>query len=331
MPRETKQKGKLIYIAEALYRYTDENHCMSSQDIIDYLAEREIFVERKTVFSDITTLKDCGLDIGISRRKDSSGYYLISRDFELPELKLMTEAVLSSRYITTKKSKQLIDKLANLASPSDRASLKREVFVSGRVKTENESIYYIVDELHTAMSENCEITFRYLTWSPDKTLVPRHNGKIYRVSPWALTVKDENYYLVAYDDEVDEIRHYRVDKMSQIEPVPKSKRKGKEQFTSFDIGEYAGSSFGMFRGESRVVSLAFPEIKIGIILDRFGTKINTRTLPDGRISARVSVLVSPQFFGWIAGLGPEIEIRGPEDVRKEYADYLKSLLAAYET
>ncbi|MCR5503391.1 MAG: hypothetical protein K6F53_10310 [Lachnospiraceae bacterium] len=119
MPREAKQKGKLIHIAEALYRNTDEKHCMSAQDLIDYLAEREIFVERKTIFHDIATLKDCGMDIGVSRAKGNSGYYLLSREFELPELKLMTEAILSSSYLTEQKSKELIAQLEELASPSE--------------------------------------------------------------------------------------------------------------------------------------------------------------------------------------------------------------------
>ncbi|MCR5502868.1 MAG: WYL domain-containing protein, partial [Lachnospiraceae bacterium] len=205
----------------------------------------------------------------------------------------------------------------------------REVLVSGRVKTENESIHYNVDKLHSAMAGNSEITFLYLDWTVDRKLVPRHDGKRYRVSPWALTVKDDNYYLVAFDDENGDIRHYRVDKLKDIEPVEKSARKGIEEFRSFDIGEYASKSFGMFAGDPETITLVIRKEKIGILYDRFGRDINTRPLSDGRISARVPVLVSQQFFGWLSGIGPDIEITMPKDIRERYRDYLKSILEGY--
>ena len=329
MPKEAKQKIKLLYLMEVLLRETDDGKCLSAQDLIDYLAEKDIFVERKTIFSDIATLKDFGLDIGVRKSKELTGYYVASRDFELPELKIIVEAILSSRYISGKKSKDLIEKLSSLVGPTERKELQREVFVSGRVKTENESIYYNVDILHKAMMDNNEITFKYLEWTKDKELVPRRNGKTYRVSPWALTVKDENYYLIAYDDEHGEIRHYRVDKMKEIHAVLRSKRLGREEFNSFDVGEYTTKNFGMFRGEPDIVSISLPEDKIGIMFDRFGKDIDVRPLKKGYLSCRVPVMVSNQFFGWLSGLGSEFEILMPKDIRTQYIEFLKSLITVY--
>ena len=235
MANQSKQKIKLLYLMEVLLSKTDDKVRLSTQDLIDYLKDRDIEVERKTIFADIATLKEFGLDIEVSKTKENGGYYVASRDFELPEIKLITEAILSSRFISVKKSKSLISKLETLVGPSERKELAREVFVQGRVKTDNESIYYNVDILHEAMLNNQEISFSYLNWTKNKELLPRKGGKIYRVSPWALTIKDEYYYLIAYDDKAEMIKHYRVDKMKDIKSINRSKRLGNEYFKGYDV------------------------------------------------------------------------------------------------
>ncbi|MCQ2080184.1 MAG: WYL domain-containing protein [Lachnospiraceae bacterium] len=330
MPAPAKQKIKLLYLLKVLLENTDENHCMNTQDLIVYLEENDIFVERKTIFSDIATLKEFGIDVCVSKSKENGGYYIASRDFELAELKIIVEAILSSRYISAKKSKSLIEKLESLVGPSERKELQREVFVQGRVKTDNESIFYNVDMLHSAMMNNNEITFSYLDWNKNKELVPRKGGKLYRVSPWALTVKDEYYYLIAFDANANIIKHYRVDKMKDIHAVNRSKRSGHEAFDVYDVGEYTNQNFGMFSGDADVVSLVIKEDKIGIIFDRFGKDIDIRPVKKDYISCRVPVLVSKQFFGWLAGLGDEIEITSPKSVKEEYINYLKNLIKSYE-
>ena len=329
MANQSKQKIKLLYLMEVLLSMTDENNRLTTQDLIDYLAEKDIEVERKTIFADIATLKEFGLDIDVSKSKDNGGYCVLSRDFELAQIKLITEAILSSRFISVKKSKDLIEKLSTLVGPSERKELKREVFVQGRVKTENESIYYNVDAIHNAMLGNNEITFSYLDWNAQKELVPRRNGKVYRVSPWALTIKDENYYLIAYDDKAQVIKHYRVDKIKDIKAVNRSTRLGKELFLEYNVGAYTNQNFGMFSGEEDTVTLIVPAEKVGIVLDRFGKDIDVRVLEDGRVSCRVSVLISQQFFGWITGIGKDIEIGSPKYVREEYQEYLQELLELY--
>jgi len=330
MANQSKQKIKLLYLMEVLLSKTDEKVRLTTQDLIDYLASKDIEVERKTIFADIATLKEFGLDIEVSKTKENGGYYVASRDFELPEIKLITEAILSSRFISVKKSKSLINKLETLVGPSERKELSREVFVQGRVKTDNESIYYNVDMLHEAMHNNLEITFSYLNWNSDKELVPRKGGKLYRVSPWALTIKDEYYYLIAYDDKAEKIKHYRVDKMKDIKAVNRSKRLGLDFFKDYDVGTYTNQIFGMFSGQEDTVSIKIQREKVGIILDRFGKNIDIRPLDDEYVSCRVNVSVSKQFFGWIAGLGREVEILSPKDVRTEYIGFLKEIIEQYQ-
>ena len=195
---------------------------------------------------------------------------------------------------------------------------------------ENESIYYNVDRIHHAIQENVSITFTYLEWNIKKELQPRRKGKAYRVSPWALTWQDENYYLIAYDDIEEKIKHFRVDKMNRITELTDEKRKGMEAFKEFDIAEYTNRTFGMFGGEPATVTLRLPAHMVGIVIDRFGRDTDIRMLDEETISARVKAAVSGQFFGWVTGLGDGIELLGPDSVRAEYKKYLQNLIQKYE-
>ena len=214
MAKSSGQKLKLLYLIKMLRENTDENHPMSTPDIIKYLENQGIHAERKSIYNDMECLADFGYDVVQVQSRLGGGYYLGSREFELPELKLLVDAVQSSRFITTKKSRELIRKLEQIAGKNDAGKLQRQVYVAGRIKTENESIYYNIDAIHRAIQENRQITFVYLDWNLQKELVPRPGGDKC-VSPWALIWRDENYYLAAYDSEDRVIKHYRVDKMGQ--------------------------------------------------------------------------------------------------------------------
>ena len=216
MSKGSNQKLKMLYLLKILSEKTDESHCLSAQELIGELQKYEVSAERKSIYNDIECLTDFGYDIVNKKAKTGGGYYLASREFELPELKLLVDAVQSSRFITQKKSRELIHKIETLAGPYEAKQLQRQVFVASRIKTENESIYYNVDHIHNAIQDNVPISFIYMEWNAKKEFVPRHNGKEYRVSPWALTWKEENYYLVAFDDEEEKIKHFRVDKMNRI-------------------------------------------------------------------------------------------------------------------
>lgn len=330
MAKGSNQKLKMLYLLKILSEKTDESHCLSAQELIGELQKYEVSAERKSIYNDIECLTDFGYDIVNKKAKTGGGYYLASREFELPELKLLVDAVQSSRFITQKKSRELIHKIETLAGPYEAKKLQRQVFVASRIKTENESIYYNVDHIHNAIQDNVPISFIYMEWNAKKEFVPRHNGKEYRVSPWALTWKEENYYLVAFDDEEEKIKHFRVDKMNRIRELEGQVRKGSEEFRKFDIAEYTNQSFGMFGGETQRVTLQLSDTLSGVLFDRFGKEIDVRKISEDEISARISVCVSPQFFGWLTGLGSRIKITAPADVTRQYQEFLHEILERYD-
>lgn len=329
MPKSANQKLKLLYLLKILTEKTDEEHCLSAQELIAELSAYDIKAERKSIYDDIECLNFFGYDIVNVKARTGGGYYMASREFELPELKLLVDAVQASRFITRKKSGELISKIEKLAGPYEGKQLQRQVFVAGRVKTENESIYYNVDRIHKAIQENSPITFVYLEWNRKKELQPRRSGKEYRISPWALTWQDENYYLIAYDEDAEMIKHFRVDKMNHICQLEEEKRKGMEEFSRMDLGEYTSRIFGMFGGDEQMVTLKLPEHMIGIILDRFGKDVNVRSREEGFVSVRIKAAVSSQFYGWLTGLGKDVTIMSPETVKKGYTEFLLQILKSY--
>lgn len=330
MPKSTNQKLKLLYIIKILSEQTDEDHCMSAQMLIDELAKCDIKAERKSIYDDINQLIDFGYDIILVKSRVNGGYYLASRDFELAELKLLVEIVQSSKFITLKKSRELIGKIEKLASKSDAKQLQRQVYVANRIKTANESIYYIVDDIHRAIQNNEQISFQYLEWNLEKKLVPRKDGKRYQVSPWALTCKDDNYYLIAHDVEEDKIKHFRVDKMGSIKVLAGVKREGGILFERFDIADYANKTFSMYGGQNETVTLQFDNHLIGVVMDRFGKEASVRKKDEDSFLVRVTVAISGQFFGWLTGLGPGARIIAPADIVEQYQKYLKAVMKNYE-
>ncbi len=324
MAKSSGQKLKLLYIIKMLEENTDENHVMSTSEIIERLDAQGIHSERKSIYDDIEKLCDFGYDIIAVHSRLGGGYYMGSREFELPELKLLVDAVQSSRFITTKKSRELIKKLERKAGKHDAGKLQRQVYVAGRIKTENESIYYNIDNIHRAIQENLQITFTYMDWNQKKELVPRANGEK-RVSPWALIWREENYYLAAFDSEDQKIKHYRVDKMGQVQ-LFKEAREGVEQFSTIDITAYTNQTFGMFGGEEEIITLQFPNRLVGVVLDRFGKDIDLRPMDKETFRVRARVAVSGQFFGWLAGIGREAEIVAPAAVKEQYHEWLRELL-----
>lgn len=327
MAKSTNQKMKLLYLMRIFMELTDEEHPLSTAEIISKLSGYGISVERKSLYDDIECLRTFGLDI-ISRREKPSGYYLGSREFELAELKLLVDTVQSSKFITTKKSTQLIKKLENLTSHHEALQLQRQVYVNNRPKTMNESIYYNVDKLHTAIAANSKIIFKYFEWTVTKETQLKRNGENYKVSPWALIWDDENYYLIAYDDLSKEIRHYRVDKMLSIEPLCEA-RDGKELFSDFDAAQYEKKTFGMFGGEEKNVTLLCRNNIINVIIDRFGRDVLVHKADEEHFTAHIKVNISTQFFGWLTGLGTSAVISSPDFVKDEYNRYLNEILQNY--
>lgn len=327
MPKSEKQKLKLLYITQYLMEKTDENHIATTTELIDYLASNGITAERKSIYTDIELLIDYGLDI-VKVKGRPAGYQLVSRQFELAELKLLVDAVQASKFITSKKSRELIGKLETLCSKKEARQLHRQVVVTNRTKAVNENIYYNVDQIYSAIAGNVKIRFLYFEWNVKKEMQLRHDGAFYEVSPWLLTWDDDNYYLIAYDDESRMIKHYRVDKMLKLSLSDK-KRQGKEQFENFDIAAYSKKTFGMFAGEEKMVTLSCKTNLIGVIIDRFGNEVSLRENGEGFVLVRVKVAVSRQFFGWLTGLSDAVKIVGPKETAEEYRSYLEEILTNY--
>ena len=271
------------------------------------------------------------LGIEVEGEQDGKGYHyhVVSRPFELPELKLLVDAIQSSKFITEKKTNALIRKLEKQVSRYEAMKLQRQVFVSGRIKTMNESIYYTVDAIHNAISENRKICFQYFQWNVKKEMELRRDGAWYHISPWGLSWDDENYYLVGYDPDAGEIRHYRVDKMLHIR-MSDEPREGKEHFTKLDMADYAKKSFGMFGGKEQTVKLLVDNSLAGVIIDRFGKEVMMIPADQEHFTVNVTVMVSSVFLGWVFSLGERVKILGPEEVAEKMREEGERLLRQYQ-
>lgn len=314
---------------QILMEETDKNHILNALELCDILESRYgISSSRKTIYGDVERLKEYGIKIEQLKGKNQ-GYYIEQREFELPELKLLVDAVQSSNFITNKKSDKLIHKLERLTSKENAKQLQRQVYIYNRAKSENETIFNSVDLIHRAMQENRQIEFQYAEWTPRKELRLKRDGAKYTTSPWSLTWNGENYYLVSADIKGTVIRHYRVDKMQNIKLLDE-KRTGKEQFEGFDLAAFSKKTFGMYSGQDVKVTLLCDNYLAGVILDRFGKEPFIIPVNENQFKANVLVSVSPQFFGWVAGVGKGMEILGPQDVRNEYKKYLEEMLDKYK-
>lgn len=327
MSKGTNQKLKLLYLTKIFREQTDEEHMLTIAEIIEKLSAYDVSADRKTLYTDFEELRHFGLDIISQQIGRQHYYYLGAREFELPELKLLVDSVQSAKFITAQKSQKLIKKLEGLVSKYEATQLQRQVYITGRVKTMNESIYYNVDKLHAAPSADAQIQFQYYQWNVKKEMELRRGGKLYQVSPWGLMWDDEYYYLVAYDAETDKIKHYRVDKMLRIQ-ITDQKRAGKERYQSFNLPDYTKRIFGMFSGEETKVTLEADNSMAGVLIDRFGKDIMLIPQDGGRFRATVDVAISDQFLGWIVALGT-VKIVGPEAVVEKMQAKVSNLIADY--
>ena len=328
MAKKSKQKLKLIRVRDILLENTDNDHSITVAEILERLSEYGIEAERKSIYEDIEELRMYGMDIEISRGR-SGGYYVASREFELPELKVLVDAVQASKFITTAKSRELIKKLSAMTSRYERTKLSRQVHIYERVKSMNKSVYYTTDFIHTAISENRKIAFSYFKFNSKKEKIYRRDGRRYEVSPWLLIWNDENYYLAAYDPADGIIKHFRVDKMERVAIVDEP-REGEELFKESDISMYSTGVFDMFGGKTESVTLECAESMAGAIIDRFGSDV-TMT-PGGALDFRayVKVQISPRFFGWVMGFGDKMKIASPERAVNEFKDMLSGISDLYK-
>lgn len=330
MPKGTNQKFKFTYLMKIMLDKTDDENGITMPQIMKELEKYDVSAERKSIYNDFQDMTDkFGIDIIKEQVGRETYYHVGSRDFELAEVKLLIDAIQSSKFITQKKSRELINKIKGFVSENQAKQLQRQVYINDRVKTMNESVYYNVDDIHNAINQNRKIKFKYYKWDVTKKLVARHNGDWFLVSPWSLTWNDENYYLVAYDDIDRKIKHYRVDKMMHIS-VEEEPREGKEEFKNFDMAEYSKSTFGMYYGQKSNVKIRFANYMCGVFIDRFGKDITIRKVDDDNSEINVNVNVSPQFFGWIFGLGKDVKVVGPASVVDEMKEAARVFISNME-
>ncbi len=322
MPEKTSvQKLKMLYLYNIFMKYTDEEHSLTIAEIIEMLGDYGISAERKTLYNDIQLLKEFGLDIIMNNGKQYS-YYLASRDFELPELKLLADAVASSRFLTDKKSRELLRKIESLASVHEGNQINRQVYVTNRVKSMNERIYLNVDIIHRAIQEKKQISFKYFDYDLNKK--KRYRDGLRVASPFAMTWDDERYYLVAfYEKRPENYTNFRVDRMEEIQILEDKIAKVPN---SFSLSEYMNSTFSMFSGEICDVKLRFHNSLVNVVIDRFGK--NVIIIPDGdeHFTVNVQARTGAPFYGWLFQFGINAEIVRPAEIKQEYLDMLESVL-----
>lgn len=325
--KKPNQKLKLMYLAKILTEKTDENHTMTVPEMISQLSRVGISAERKSLYDDLEQLRLFGLDI-CSRKSKTTDYYIASRDFELPELKLLVDSVQASKFITHKKSLELISKIEKLTSHENAKLLQRQVYVTNRVKTPNEKIYYNVDIIHEAIAKNRQITFKYFNLNINKEKVYRKNGELYTESPISLTWDDENYYLITYKAKYGNYTHYRVDKMEKIELTENARILPEKPF---DLSAYAKTTFQMFGGDEQTVEIQFENELVGVVFDRFGTDIPIIKSGEKHFICHVKVAVTTQFLSWIISFGNRARIIAPDSVADKMRQLISDINNLYNT
>ena len=332
MPKSANQKLKILYLMDMLMSETDEEKGLTMAEILARLEAAGVKAERKSIYDDLDALGQYGIDI-LTKRDKTVEYYVADRKFELPELKLLVDAVQSSKFITEKKSTELIGKLEGLTSRNQAKALHRQVFVTNRVKTQNESIYYNVDALHTAILEKRKVSFKYFDYNAEKKRVFRKDEKaekgerVYVVDPLGLSWDDENYYLITYSEKYDGYTHYRVDRMAGISVLDEPRGDG-EKITGFDIVNYCKRVFNMFGGDDVRVELTVDNDLINAMIDRFGKDVILYPNSDTTVRVIASATRSGTFFGWLTQFGSKVLIDAPDDLREEYIKHLEGIISA---
>ena len=329
MPKQSNQKPKILYLLKMLSENTDEEHKLSMKKILDILSAVDIKAERKSIYSDIEELRQYGIDV-ICQRGSNGGYYIGTRDFELAELKLLVDSVQSSKFITKKKSNELIKKIEGLTNKHSAKELQRQVYVYDRVKTLNETIYYNVDTLHNAISDNLKIAFKYYEYGIDKKKKLRNNGQDYIVSPYSLSFSDDNYYLIAHYHKYENLTHFRVDRMAEIR-ILDERNTNIRAITSanFNLGDYMKKTFDMFSGETQMVQIECENRLINAVIDKFGEEVSIRKLDDEHFIFTTNINVSPTFYAWVFTFGDKMKIVSPITVVDEFKNSLNYVVGKY--
>lgn len=329
MAKSGNQKQKLLYLYKILFENTDEEHPMTLADFIQELGRYGISAERKSLYADLQLLSDMGVDV-VSEKRERFVYYIGQRRFQTAELKLLVDCIQASKFITPKKSMELIGKLEGLTSRHLAGQLRRQVYIADRVKAFNETIYYNVDFLHHAVSNCRKVRFHYYQYITGRLKKLKNDGAFYTVSPYGLVYSDDNYYLVGHYPKHAGLSHFRVDRMADIAVLEeRAERPDTAVGGAFNMAEYTKKLFGMYHGETQMVQLLCPERLLHVVIDKFGEDVFLRAEADGNFIATVRVDVSPAFFGWLMTLGDAVRILSPPSVVQQWQAQLRCILKLY--
>lgn len=327
MAKNENSKERVFKLIEILMRFTDEEHPKTLPEIISILSDHGVVAERKTLYSDFAFLEKIGIPV-LKKRDSTTRYYVESRLFELAELKMLVDAVQSSKFITAEKSREIISKLEIFLSVYSSNELSRQIYVEDRIKTLTDSSMEVIDTVHNAINSKLKLSFRYFEYDVDKKKKLRRNGEKYIVTPLSLMLSEGNYYLVAYEEESDLIKHFRVDKILDS-VVISEKASSATKCEKFNPGDYSQKVFSMYGGREELVTIECREKLAGVMIDRFGTApVFHKT--DFGFKFTLRLMVSPTFFAWVMGFGKDVRILSPVSVRDELRDIILSTLMLYD-
>lgn len=318
-------KRRLLLLQKLLYETTDEQHPLTTFEILEYLEQEGIITNRKTLKGDIDLMVDCGMDIVTVSSKPNK-YFWASRSFEQAELKMLIDAVCSSRFITLKKSQVLSKKLMNLSNEHGQKELKRNIYATNRVKAKNESLLYTVDTVNEAITRKKKISFKYYEYSPEKKKIYRHDGEVYTLSPYALFWNDDYYYIVGYSAKHENISSFRADRVAHVEIL---EEKAAKKPADFNIDKYSSEVFEMYdAGETARVKLQCLNKHMKYVIDRFGEDVETEVASDTTFFAYPEVALSPNFYSWVFKFGGEIRILSPSKAVNGIVTMAQELIAS---
>ena len=335
------KKSRPLYIANYIRAKSDGEHWVSQKQIIDYLYEEfGIMPDRKTIKRDIAMLRDeMGMDI---EEQPYYGYRLVSREFELDDLKILAECVYAAKFISEERSKDLIDVLCEFCSERQAKILRREIYLCDRIKTKENKTLHTINTIREAMEEHRwpsefrwgrKITFRYMTHSIADVhkVIDKHDGKLYTVSPYQLLINDGNYYMIGLDDDVGDLRTYRIDRMRDVAILNEERCTDKKLKTQRDMKTYIRRTFSMFGGEQKQVTIRFENSLMDTVIDKFGVGFGAEYSPDGEAHflVTVDVAVSDQFYAWMCGFGTKAKIIAPAQVAADFNAHLSAIVSQY--
>lgn len=316
-----RYQNRTLVVFRYLWETTDDEHSVTVADIVSYLATQGIKVkDYRTIKADIADLMDFGIDI-VETKRDRYEYHIGNRHFEVPEVKLLVDAVQSSRFISQRKSKALIQKLATFVGPHDAGIIRRELYVDQRSKSDNESVLRSVDAVQDAIAENKKVSFQYFDYSPQKEKVARHNGMTYRVSPYSLIWNDDNYYMIGFSDDRQIIQTFRIDRIDHLSQVDEPRI---EPPDDYNVSDFFMQEFSMLSGKERTVELLVENHLMNNIIDRFGESVQTETVDNGHFKITVTVALSTNFYAWVFASNGKIRILSPQEAREDFAAMMEA-------